>query len=121
MDFFMFLHCFSCISLGISIQFIRAQAQVYWRQVFSGWDDWVQRLRTAMRGFEGGLEALLLSHVQRTSVTAGALIYGDLDVLGALPHISNARKTADQEPKSELSFSFLGILMDLLFIFRDIL
>ena len=82
------------------------QAQVYWRQLFSAWDDWVLRMRQAMSRFqceEGqGLEALVKRHVQQVSVTAGALVYGDLQVLGALPHISNARRSPDQDAILEL-------------------
>ena len=37
------------------------------------------------------------NHVKTVSVTAGAVVYGDLHVLGALPHISNARKNPDQD------------------------
>eukprot|EP00435_Cladocopium_sp_Y103_P025512 s1076_g6.t1 len=85
------------------------QAQVYWRQIFSGWDDWVTRLRVAMAAFEGpegcGIEGLVKSHVQRVSVTAGALVYGDLEILGALPHISNARKSPDQDAILELDLA----------------
>ena len=44
-----------------------------------------------------GLDALVSQHVKTVSVTAGAVVYGDLNVLGALPHISNARKSPDQD------------------------
>ncbi|CAK9110597.1 unnamed protein product [Durusdinium trenchii] len=85
------------------------QAQVFWRQIFSGWDDWVNRLRAAMMRFQGpegsGIEGLVKSHVQRVSVKAGALVYGDLEILGALPHISNAQKSPDQDAILELDFS----------------
>merc|ERR1712048_1126207 len=78
------------------------QAQRYWRMVFSGWDDWKLRLRRAFDRFtspEGrqGLEALVASHLQTLSVTACALVYGDLKCLGAMPHISNARRAPDQD------------------------
>eukprot|EP00747_Dinoflagellata_sp_TGD_P167587 gnl/TRDRNA2_/TRDRNA2_192254_c0_seq1.p1 gnl/TRDRNA2_/TRDRNA2_192254_c0~~gnl/TRDRNA2_/TRDRNA2_192254_c0_seq1.p1 ORF type:complete len:342 (+),score=77.64 gnl/TRDRNA2_/TRDRNA2_192254_c0_seq1:144-1169(+) len=73
-------------------------AQVYWRQVFSGWTDWVRRLRASMDAHKpGGREGIVGRYVQRLSVTACALVYGDLQVLGALPHISNARKFPDQD------------------------
>ncbi|CAL1149131.1 unnamed protein product [Cladocopium goreaui] len=85
------------------------QAQVYWRQIFSGWDDWVTRLRVAMAAFESpdgcGIEGVVKCHVQRVSVTAGALVYGDLEILGALPHISNARKSPDQDAILELDLA----------------
>jgi len=83
------------------------QGQVFWRQIFSGWDGWVQRLRVAMASFrapdgQSGLDALVSQHVKTVSVTAGAVVYGDLNVLGALPHISNARKSPDQDAILEL-------------------
>ncbi|CAE7532852.1 PDIL5-3 [Symbiodinium necroappetens] len=83
------------------------QGQVFWRQIFSGWDGWVQRLRIAMASFrapdgQSGLDALVSQHVKTVSVTAGAVVYGDLNVLGALPHISNARKSPDQDAILEL-------------------
>eukprot|EP00930_Biecheleria_cincta_P097858 TRINITY_DN89546_c0_g1_i1.p1 TRINITY_DN89546_c0_g1~~TRINITY_DN89546_c0_g1_i1.p1 ORF type:complete len:312 (+),score=73.32 TRINITY_DN89546_c0_g1_i1:126-1061(+) len=86
------------------------KAQVYWRQVFSGWEDWARRMRTAMSQFvaqsgERGLAGVVAAHVQTTSVTAGALIYGDLHALGALPHISNARRSPDQDAILELDFA----------------
>lgn len=86
------------------------KARVYWKQVFSGWEDWARRMRAAMAQFvaqngERGLAGVVAAHVQTTSVTAGALIYGDLHVLGALPHISNARKSPDQDAILELDFA----------------
>jgi len=84
-------------------------AQIYWRMVFSGWDDWKVRLRRAIDNFtspggQRGLEALVAAHLQTLSVTACALVYGDLKILGALPHISNARRAPDQDAILELDF-----------------
>eukprot|EP00929_Paragymnodinium_shiwhaense_P103038 TRINITY_DN6631_c0_g1_i1.p1 TRINITY_DN6631_c0_g1~~TRINITY_DN6631_c0_g1_i1.p1 ORF type:complete len:390 (-),score=80.67 TRINITY_DN6631_c0_g1_i1:85-1188(-) len=81
-------------------------AQKFWSSVFSGWADWVRRLRAAMDSHQpGGRDGIVTSYVQRTSVTACALIYGDLLALGALPHISNARATPHQDAILELDFA----------------
>merc|ERR1719316_1235779 len=61
-------------------------------------------MRLAMDRFPGGRDALVAAHVQALSVTACALIYGDLRALGALPHISNARRSPDQDAILELEF-----------------
>lgn len=76
--------------------------QLFWQQVFSGWSGWVRRLRAAMESFPGGRRGLVERHVQKLSVTACAVVYGDLQVLGALPHLSNARQSPDQEAILEL-------------------
>eukprot|EP00933_Yihiella_yeosuensis_P065651 TRINITY_DN6958_c0_g7_i1.p1 TRINITY_DN6958_c0_g7~~TRINITY_DN6958_c0_g7_i1.p1 ORF type:complete len:273 (+),score=63.02 TRINITY_DN6958_c0_g7_i1:55-819(+) len=74
----------------------------YWEQVFSGWPSWIRRMRAAMESFQGGRDGLVAAHVQQLSVTAGALIYGNLHQLGALPHICNARRSPDQDAILEL-------------------
>mmetsp|Transcript_166966 Transcript_166966/g.536033 ORF Transcript_166966/g.536033 Transcript_166966/m.536033 type:complete len:436 (-) Transcript_166966:40-1347(-) len=79
-------------------------AQAFWQQVFSAWSDWVRRLRASLDQFPGGRDAVVAAFVQRLSVTACAVVYGDLRVLGALPHISNARRNADQDSMLEMDF-----------------
>ncbi|CAK0881953.1 unnamed protein product, partial [Prorocentrum cordatum] len=59
-------------------------------------------MRIAMAAFDGGRDGVVASHVQRTSVTACALVFGDLRALGAVPHISNARNSPDQDAILEL-------------------
>lgn len=79
-------------------------AQDYWRQILSGWASWVQRLRASMDVAPGGRAGVVASYVQKLSVTACAIVYGDLGALGALPHISNARGTPHQDAILELDF-----------------
>ncbi|CAE8596327.1 unnamed protein product [Polarella glacialis] len=78
-------------------------AQVFWSQVFSGWHDWVRRMRATIDASPGGRDGVLASYVQKTSVTACALLYGNFS-RGALPHISNARNSPHQDAILELDF-----------------
>mmetsp|Transcript_28588 Transcript_28588/g.62186 ORF Transcript_28588/g.62186 Transcript_28588/m.62186 type:complete len:470 (-) Transcript_28588:152-1561(-) len=78
-------------------------AQPYWQQVFSGWDNWVIRLRGEMDKL--GRDNYATQTLRYTSVTACALIYGDLQVLGATPHLSNARQHGTQDAIMELDFA----------------
>eukprot|EP00928_Gymnodinium_smaydae_P061773 TRINITY_DN45785_c0_g1_i1.p1 TRINITY_DN45785_c0_g1~~TRINITY_DN45785_c0_g1_i1.p1 ORF type:complete len:371 (-),score=103.34 TRINITY_DN45785_c0_g1_i1:37-1104(-) len=80
-------------------------AQEFWVQVFSGWRGWARRLRAAINGFPGGCDGVVANYVQRTSVTACAVVYGDIAALGALPHISNARNSPHQDAILELDFA----------------
>jgi len=58
-----------------------------------------------MDNFEGGRDGLVAAHVQRLTVTACAVVYGDLRVCGALPHISNSARSPDQDAILELDFA----------------
>merc|ERR1712190_74249 len=84
-------------------------AQVYWSQVFSGWFDWALRMRAAMDAFSPsqgprGCDGIVANYVHQLSVTACAAVYGDLNALGAMPHISNANRTPHQDAILELDF-----------------
>merc|ERR1711972_854863 len=72
-------------------------AQVYWRQVFSGWSQWARTMRAAMDSAPGGCESVVANYVQTVSVTACAAVYGDLNALGAMPHVSNANHLRHQD------------------------
>ena len=70
--------------------------------MFSRWPSWVARLRAAMRGAAGGIDALVARHVAPgVSAKACALVYGDLDAAGALPHV----RAKDQDALVDLDLA----------------
>ena len=54
-----------------------------------------------MRGAAGGVDALIARHVAAVSAKACALVYGDLDAAGALPHV----RAKDQDALVDLDLS----------------